>query len=51
MLTTWELSIKLLDDEMDDGDVLTLFAFLLPISIREGLFKKNRIFDVTDGNI
>ena len=44
LLTTWELSFKLLDDEMDDGrlgDVLTLFAFLHPVGIREGLFRRD----------
>ena len=43
LLTTWELSFELLDADMDhggkSGDVLTLFAFLHPVSIREGLFR------------
>ena len=47
--TTWELSFELLDVDMEyEGmlrDVLTLFAFLHPVSIREGLFKH----DIGDG--
>ena len=42
LFTTWELSLELLDADMEhEGkleDVLTLFAFLHPIGIREGLF-------------
>ena len=45
LLTTWELSFELLNVGMGDGgklgDVLTLFAFLHPVSIREGLFRHN----------
>ena len=43
LLTTWELSFELLDVGMEHdgnlGDVLTLFAFLHQVSIREGLFR------------
>ena len=49
LLTTWELSFSLLDADMEHGgrlgDVLTLFAFLHPIGIREGLFRH----DIGDG--
>ena len=45
LLTTWELSLELLDVDMVHGgklgDVLTLFAFLHPVDIREELFRRN----------
>ena len=43
LFTSWELSFELLFVEMMHGgklgDVLTLFAFLHPVNIREGLFR------------
>ena len=49
--TTWELSIKVLDVDMEHGgeleNILTLFAFLYPVSIREGLFRH----DIGDGKL
>ena len=45
LLTTWELSFKPLGDDMEYGgklgDVLTMFGFLHPVSIREGLFSRD----------
>ena len=47
LLTTWELSFEPLDVDMEYGgklgDFLTLFAFLHPVSIREGLFQRGMV--------